>query len=529
MSIEVIDFLDRLPSDWRPRSEPQRLALMCPADLLCFGGAAGSLKSETILVDALKYNQHKDYRGIIFRKTYGELEFLIDRTRTLYSNTGGRLYEGAMPEWRWPWGAVLSFRHMDKKSDVHKRQGDAYQYVAFDESTHQKEFTIRYIFNSRMRSTSGIPLRMRLATNPGNVGHSTHKTIFQGPKCIHCIMKYAREHNLPPKWLPESRKPGVIYTDARWPSDGVPIEASTCFIPGLIKDHNLLGPDYEKKLRGMPAALREALKEGCWEAFEGQYFDCFDSQAHVIERDRVGEKDWWPYWISVDYGFGHAAVAYLWTMDPTTNHVYTLDEYIRHRRKAVDFALDIEERWGDRKIRAAFMGRDIFKHDGDQDFSRAEQMCEATSIPFTEAYQDRASGAMLMYTLLSENRWSICDSCALLPMAMQSRIHAENDPEDVEKDETDEDDAYDSARYGAASYIRPTERSEAEILQEKIDKEWSKDPTVRAIQHQMWMAEKGRGKDPSNYRARVSNREAPQQSTADILKKLFEANKGDLQ
>src|SRR6266702_582925 len=66
----------------------------------------------------------------------------------------------------------------------------------------------------------------------------------------------------------------------------------------------------------LPASLQEALLEGCWEAFEDQYFDCFSLADHVIEREAVSARNWWPYWVGMDYGFRHACVAYLFTKAP---------------------------------------------------------------------------------------------------------------------------------------------------------------------------------------------------------------------
>jgi hypothetical protein len=46
----------------------QRLALESQADILFFGGAAGSLKTETILVDAARECRNPNLRAIIFRQ-----------------------------------------------------------------------------------------------------------------------------------------------------------------------------------------------------------------------------------------------------------------------------------------------------------------------------------------------------------------------------------------------------------------------------------------------------------------------------
>ncbi|MGH9413023.1 MAG: hypothetical protein ACRD0Y_04710, partial [Terriglobales bacterium] len=59
---------------WEPRSHAQSEALLCPADLLLFGGAAGSLKSETLLMDAAAERQHPNLRAVLFRRSFPELE-----------------------------------------------------------------------------------------------------------------------------------------------------------------------------------------------------------------------------------------------------------------------------------------------------------------------------------------------------------------------------------------------------------------------------------------------------------------------
>jgi phage terminase large subunit len=482
-------YYERLPRPFRPASVAQKAALDCPVEFLKMGGAAGSLKSSTLLTRALKYYQRPTYKAMVVRKTYPEIRFLIDRTRELYSNTGGRFYE-AEKTWKWPWGASIDFKYIERDADVHKHQGWEYQFIGFDESTHQTEFQIRYLLNSRMRSTEGIPMQMMLATNPGNISHKMHKAIFQGNKCSHCILKEAKLAKRDPIWPEGTREPFHIFHDAVWPSDKISINHSTCFIPGNVADHSLFGAGgglYAKKLRGLPKALQEALLEGCWEAFEGQFFDCFDVNTHVIPRDAVGDKEWWPHWVGIDYGFGHATAAYLFTISPE-RIVYTLAEYIIHGRKAVDVAQDLKKIWGHHNIKVWYMSPDVFRHDGTEDLSRAEQMSQATGIYYDQAYNERISGAMLMYTMLAEKRWLICDTCEVLPVALQSRVHEQKNPEDVHKDETEDDDAYDGARYGIASYINPTAPPLEEQLRELQENAWSKDPTCAMLQYQQYIS-----------------------------------------
>lgn len=508
--IHVTDLIDRLPTKFQPKSNAQKMALKCPAEFLMFGGAAGSLKSHTMLIDALKYYQQPKYRGIIFRKTYPEIEFLVDRTRELYKGTSGDYYEAAH-QWKWPWGATIEFRHLDKPKDVHKHQGPEYQFIGFDESTHQPEFCVRYLLNSRMRSTEGIPLRMRLATNPGNIGHDWHKHVFIGPKCIHCLLKSAAEAKRDVIWPAATRKPGTIYKDSTWFTDKRPVEHTTCFIPGRVTDHTLFGGatgEYARKLKGLPKGLQEALLEGCWEAFEGQFFDCFDFNRHIVKLQDIKTEKWWVYWVGIDIGFAHAAVAYLVCKSPDGT-VYFLDELVMHRREAVDVALDVQKVWAhDHKIKVQYLSRDAFRHDGTVDLSRAEMMARATGVMYEQAYNDRISGAMLMYHMISNGKMFVAETCPLLINALQTRIHDERDPEDVQKTSDDQDDAYDAARYAIASEINPTDK-EPGAEQKELQDEWEKqgvDKTNQMLMYQKLMADRGKAKEVIYYRQRKGRR-----------------------
>ncbi|MGH9392786.1 MAG: terminase large subunit domain-containing protein, partial [Terriglobales bacterium] len=229
-----------LPEAWLARSFAQNEALLCPAEFLLFGGAAGSLKSETLLVDAVAERDRRSLRAVLFRRSFPELEKgLILRSRELYSQMGGRYHE-QKKRWTFPSGGTVEFAYCESDKDIYRYQGAEYSFIGFDESTHFGEFPIRYML-SRLRSTDpGMRLLVRLATNPGNLGHATHKAIFQGESCTHCRVGE------------RSRRPFALYRDAVWPSDQRPIGKTTCFIPGRVTDHTLLGRGYQDNLSSLP-------------------------------------------------------------------------------------------------------------------------------------------------------------------------------------------------------------------------------------------------------------------------------------
>lgn len=472
---------------WQPRSTPQRLALSCPAEVLLFGGAAGSLKSETLLMDAAAEKDNPRLSAILFRRTYPELEkSLIRRSRELYAGMGAR-YNEQKKIWTFPSGATVEFAYCEKEDDIYRYQGAEYSFIGFDESTHFREEPIRYL-TSRLRSTEpSLVLRLRLATNPGNVGHIWHRNVFIGPACHHCL---ARER----RTLPGMRVPGRIYSDAVWPSDGRPLGKRTAFVPGSLADHTLLPPSYAETLAGMTAAYREALLAGCWAAHEGQFFDCWDPARMVVGRTEIGEESWWPYWAGVDYGFaGSQAAAYLLTHSPaTTEHpkgiIYVLDEYTAKHQKAADFAVELRQRFGPQREREANGGRrianwylspDAWANRGD-DHSLADQMVAASDIGFDTAANDRRGGAMLCYSMLDGGEVKIADCCTSLIESIPTRIHDKNHPGDIVKVKDDPlDDCIDAFRYGLYSHARPAKKTAEHTARDKLIA--ISDPTARAM------------------------------------------------
>src|ERR1700727_1958840 len=97
---------------WMPATDAQRAALDSVADILLFGGSAGSLKTETMLMDAVQEYQNPNLRAIIFRSSFVEMTDIIDKTRRLYAPMGGTFV--GSPKWTWsfPSGATIRFAYM---------------------------------------------------------------------------------------------------------------------------------------------------------------------------------------------------------------------------------------------------------------------------------------------------------------------------------------------------------------------------------------------------------------------------------
>jgi len=139
-----------------------------------YGGAAGGGKSDALLMAALQFAEVPRYSALLLRRTYADLslpEALMDRAQEWLSSTDAR-WHADTKTWEFPSGATLTFGYLQTERDKYRYQGAAFQMVGFDEITQFTESMYQYLF-SRLRrlEDSHVPIRMRAASNPGDIGH----------------------------------------------------------------------------------------------------------------------------------------------------------------------------------------------------------------------------------------------------------------------------------------------------------------------------------------------------------------------
>lgn len=244
---------------WCPNPGRQELFHSSSVFELLYGGAAGGGKSESLLVEALRYVHVPTYTGILFRRTFPELRQprgLIERSRAIYPLLGGRYVEQTH-QWRFPSGALITFDHLEHEDDRLRYQSAELAYIGFDELTSFLETQYKYLF-SRARTTAVdpktgtvLPVRVRSATNPGNIGHQWVKERFiqQGPLAV--------------KWYQYDDDGNQVEV----PPD-TPLSLSRQFIPAKLSDNPVLtlrDPMYATRLRMLSLIERAQLIEGNWD------------------------------------------------------------------------------------------------------------------------------------------------------------------------------------------------------------------------------------------------------------------------
>ena len=213
-------------------SEKQLKALWayeeCPD--LFYGGAAGPGKTSYLLMAAVQYVHHPHYRALLLRKTYADLSLpdaIMDRAISWWDGVKGARFSHADKTCYFPSGARVQFGYMASVRDHLRYQGAAVHFVGIDEASQIPSRQLEYL-HSRIRRAidDPIPLRYRLASNPGDVSHD---------------------------WLKDTYVNGA---------DG----HSVVYIPGLMTDNPGLDvEEYRKQLAHLDPVTRKQLEEGDWD------------------------------------------------------------------------------------------------------------------------------------------------------------------------------------------------------------------------------------------------------------------------
>lgn len=219
-----------------------------PSEAL-YGGAAGGGKSDALLMGALRYVDVPGYGALLLRRTLMDLglqDALIPRSLEWLSGTDAE-YNANDYRWTFPSGAVLQFGYLATERHKYRYQGSAYQFIGIDEATQIPMNDVRYLW-SRLRRPmdpenplSRVPLRLRLASNPGGVSHEGIK------------LRYVEQRVDPDDEKDTPRK-----------------AARRIFIPAKLNDNPHLDREaYLLSLENLDRVTRAQLLDGDWDVDTG--------------------------------------------------------------------------------------------------------------------------------------------------------------------------------------------------------------------------------------------------------------------
>lgn len=260
---------------WRPQEGPQAALVKCPVYEIFFGGARGGGKTDAMIggdwpLHAHKYGQYA--KGIFFRRELPQLEAAIERSKEIYFRLGAQWNE-QKKSWRFPNGALLKFRPLERDSDAEKYQGHDYTRVYFEEITNYPDPKPVMKIKATLRSGAGVPVGFRATGNPGGPGHNWVKARYIDP-------------------APSG------YEILRG-KDGL----ERVFIPSKLTDNKILtseDPLYVARLKETGSdELVRAWLEGDWNVIDGAFFDCWTNE--MILRPLTIPSHWTRF-VSFDWG-----------------------------------------------------------------------------------------------------------------------------------------------------------------------------------------------------------------------------------
>lgn len=159
---------------FQPNEGPQTEFLSASEQELLFGGSAGGGKSWAMLADPLRDMNNPQFNGLLLRRTTEELRELVAVSHQLYPKAiPGIKWSERKMQWTTPQGGTFWLSYLDKERDVTRYQGQAFNWIGFDELT---QWPTPYPWNymrSRLRTAkgSGLSLYQRSTSNPGGSGH----------------------------------------------------------------------------------------------------------------------------------------------------------------------------------------------------------------------------------------------------------------------------------------------------------------------------------------------------------------------
>jgi len=386
------DEAGRYVREWKP-TDKQNEFIQIPFEVFegFFGGSAGPGKSELLFMLPVLYgfHEHQGFQGVLFRESYPQLEAsLIKRAVPIY-NLFGASYDSTKHVSTFPSGAQIRFNYLESDKDARQHDTNEYQYIAFDELTSFNEF--RYTFlTSRVRSIiDGVPPIVRSASNPGNVGHLWVRQRFV-------------------EGAPDGGK--LLYDENS--------ETYRIFIRAFLTDNPYLmlkDPGYLRRLRLLPLAEQRAKIYGDWWVFAGQVFtewrDPFygtkfpdepSNACHVI--DDYTPPMWMPRLIACDWGYHPGKVWVGWFAATPDKRAILYRERVWSKTNIAVWGADVariseSER---ESIKSFKLDPSAWAKRG-EDHSIAEQIMDATEMPWDKADNDRIGGKQLMHEYL---RWS---------------------------------------------------------------------------------------------------------------------------
>jgi hypothetical protein len=445
--------------------ERQGDALDTLATEVLYGGAAGGGKSHLMRVAAILWCAAiPGLQVYLFRRIYDDLiKNHMEGPKGFQAMLAPWVLAGFVKivddEVRFWNGSKIYLCHCEHEKHIYKYQGAEIHVLLIDELTHFSESMYRFLRNRVRMVGVKVPSewagkfpRILCGANPGNIGHLFVKSTFVDDAEPMALRQMpANEGGMVRQYIPAKL----------WDN------------PSMVEDD----PGYEARLSGLGSqALVAAMRDGDWNVVDGAFFDCWQTERHVVRPFTIP-----PTWVRIrsgDWGYAKPFSVGWWAVvaDPyvtETGLILPRGCMVRYREwygkkaanvglrlDAEEVAAGIKERENGEKIDAAVLDPSAFAQNGGP--SIAERMYTSHKVIWRPADNTRvgARGAMSGWDAMrgrlkgneEDNPMMVCfsscmDSIRTIPVLQHDATRAE----DLDTD--GEDHAADEWRY--ASNSRP--------------------------------------------------------------------------
>jgi Terminase large subunit, T4likevirus-type, N-terminal len=222
-----------------------------------YGGSAKGGKSHALRWEAHRNClQYPGVRGLLVRSSFPELERThLNRLQFDLPKQAAK-YNQQTHVYGYANNSVFEFGYGDRKQDFDQYLSAEYDFILIDELT-TIPFEFSYLLRSRLAASRKdfIPF-WACATNPGSIAHAEVKKYF--------ITKQGLDSEEFPDYRP----------------------SEVCFIPANVYDNKILldrDPAVLTRLQQLSKRDQQKYLFGNWDIFEGQFFDEWFSDVHVVK------------------------------------------------------------------------------------------------------------------------------------------------------------------------------------------------------------------------------------------------------
>lgn len=442
--------------------EPQKRFCEAEGKYIGFGGARGGGKSHVARVKMILLAfEYPGIQILLLRRTLSELRSnhvvpLINTLQAKHPDKTQRFaeYRDKDKEFKFPNGSRIVLGYCENYLDSLQYQGQSYDVIFFEEATLFDEQIFISLkpccrLSGQIVAGKKFSPRMYFTMNPGGVGHTWVKNLFiNNPDC-------------------NKEGSGVV------------------FIKSKVYDNKFLienDPDYVKILESLPPKRRAAFLDGDWDVLEGQFFEEFNRETHVIapfniplEWKRYRARDYGfdmlaCYWIAVDYhGCGYV---YKEAYKPNLG-IVDAGNYINNINNNDKIWIDLVPPDLFARNRVDYRTTvDIWQTECGQYLTKASNDRENGWLNVREwfkniTYTEEVGGELITYT---HPKLRIFSNCTNLIRCIPEAIFDNKNPNDMAKTPHEITHSLDALRYFAASWTLAPNHAVSEYQENWVEK-----------------------------------------------------------